>query len=192
MKPAATLSHNNKKGQSMRHDKHGRFAAGFGRVGLSPVHAAWFNLLIANKGRSQPLRITKDSDATYSSPRRNEVIIDEATSWKIRKLMHKTVVSGTARSIFRKKRYRKIASEVGGKTGTLTSHELKAQIRWFVGLTPYEDPEIIVSSVTVMDGDSNLSGAELAAEGFYQYYQSKAEKEKLRMHSLSSEKTKGL
>lgn len=161
----------------------GRFAAGFGRVGLSPVHAAWFNLLIANKGRSQPLRISKDSEARLSSSDTNEIIIDEATSWKMRQLMHKTVVSGTARSVFRKKRYRQIASEVGGKTGTLTSQELKAQIRWFAGLMPYEDPEIIVSSVTVVDGGSSLSGAELAAEGFYLYYQEKAEKEKMRLHS---------
>jgi cell division protein FtsI/penicillin-binding protein 2 len=169
----------------------GRFAAGFGRVGLSPVHAAWFNLLIANKGKAQALRINKDENSTFTEEVKSQAIIDEATSWKIRQIMHKTVVSGTARGVFHRKRYRKLLSQVGGKTGTLTSHELKAQITWFAGLMPYENPEIIVSSVVVVDSDRwHIRGVDLAAEAFYQWFTLKAEKEKAVLQSLSSEKRK--
>ncbi len=171
----------------------GRFAAGFGRVGLSPVHAAWVNLLIANKGRAQPLRITKNEDATYTSETRNESIIDEATSWKIRQIMHKTVVSGTAHHAFRKHKYRNILAHVGGKTGSLTSQELNAKVTWFAGLMPYEDPEVIVSSVVVLDPKGwNIRGADLAAEALYQWSQLKIEREKLRMQTLSQQKNKDL
>ena len=35
----------------------GKYSAGFGLVGLSPVHAAWLNLIIARDGQAIPLRI---------------------------------------------------------------------------------------------------------------------------------------
>lgn len=168
----------------------GRFAAGFGRVGMSPVHAAWFNLLIANKGHAQPLRITKDHEVGFTEDNDHQQIIDEATSWKIRQIMHKTVVSGTARGVFHRKRYRKILPQVGGKTGTLTSQELKAQITWFAGLMPYENPEIIVSSVVVVDGERwHIRGPDLAAEAFYLW--SLEKENKARLQSLSEERNKG-
>ena len=172
----------------------GRFAAGFGRVGLSPVHAAWFNLLIANKGQPQPLRITTSPNVILTSEIRSHTGLDEATSWKIRQIMHKTVVSGTARGVFHRKRYRKIMPFVGGKTGTLTSQELKAQVTWFAGLMPYENPEVIVSSVVVLDGDKwRIRGPDLAAEAFYQWLLLKNDEEpKLRLQSLSEPPRKGL
>ena len=35
----------------------GRFAAGFGLVGLSAVHGAWFSIAMANDGKSMPMRL---------------------------------------------------------------------------------------------------------------------------------------
>ncbi len=170
----------------------GRFAAGFGRVGLSPMHAAWFNLLIANKGRPQPLRITTSPNAILTTELKDQVGLDEATTWKIRQIMHKTVVSGTARGVFHRKRYRDIMPLVGGKTGTLTSQELKAQVTWFAGMMPYKDPKFIVSSVVVLDAERwHIRGPDLAAEAFF-LAQKTDEAAKVRLQSLSKASEKGL
>ena len=156
----------------------GRFAAGFGRVGMSPVHAAWIFNTLANKGRAQALRITRGERPVMSGSVQEAPIIDEQTSWQIRQIMHKTVVSGSARGSFHRRRYRGILPHVGGKTGSLTSQELKARITWFAGLMPYENPEVIVSSVVVIDGNRwKIRGPDLAAEAFYQWSLWKAENE---------------
>jgi cell division protein FtsI/penicillin-binding protein 2 len=154
----------------------GRFGAGFGRVGLSPVHAAWLNLLIANNGRVKPLRITKGDDVSFTSSFNLTPIIEEETTWQMREIMHKTVVSGTARHAFRGRRFNEVRSLVGGKTGSLTSQELKARVTWFAGMMPYQNPEIIVSSVVVADGNKwVIRGADLAAEAFYLWFQENKE-----------------
>lgn len=150
----------------------GRFAAGFGRVGMSPIHAAWFNLTIANKGQTQQLRISADNNLINLGPFQTQTMMDEETSLKIRRISHQTVQYGTARAAFHRKRFRLIAPYVGGKTGTLNSQELKAQITWFTGSMPFENPEVIVSSVVALEnGRWRIRGADLAAEALFQWSQ---------------------
>lgn len=165
----------------------GRFAAGFGRVGLSTMHAAWVNLVIANDGRSLPLLIKKYENGLDPVETDEAPILDAQTSWKMRQIMHKTALNGTARSVFHRPRYRELLPHVGGKTGTLTSPELKAQVTWFVGPYPYENPKIIVSSVVVINGTWHIRGADLAAEALKLWLQEETEKER-KLQALSSGK----
>lgn len=168
----------------------GSFAAGFGRVGLSTVHAAWFSLLIANNGRPLPLRITRDDTIPLTNQLDDNSIIDAETSLQIRQMMKATVMTGTAHKAFGGKRYKMIRHLAGGKTGSLSSLELKSQeisprVTWFVGLMPYDNPEVVVSAVAVAE-DYHHTGAFFAAEALYQWYQLNYGKANARLSSSSS------
>lgn len=164
----------------------GRFAAGFGTVGLSAVHAAWLNLAIANDGKPMPLRIfARDGFSPLTAAREN--FFDEETSHKMRLMMHKTVSYGTARGTFRKRRYRKLVEHVGGKTGSLTVHTPQGRITWFAGLMPIDKPEVIVSSVVLNDGNKwHIRGPDLAAEALWLWFQQRNYQfEKDRLESIT-------
>lgn len=146
----------------------GRYAAGFGKVGLSPMHAAWINLVIARNGHSLPLTIFSDRDPTirYGTGFKNQQIISEPGSLKIRKMMQTTVRSGTASSAFRKWGMRSIKRTAGGKTGTLNSQNPDGLATWFAGLMPWDEPEIVVIALVVNGQRWIIKGSHLAAEAF--------------------------
>ena len=146
----------------------GRYAAGFGNVGLSPMHAAWINLVIARDGQSVPLKIFSDQDPTrafqggFESPH----LIPAAGSLKLRKMMHTTVRSGTAASAFRQPGMGHIKRQAGGKTGTLSCQNPEGLATWFSGMMPWRSPEIVVSSLVVNGQRWIIKGSHLAAEAF--------------------------
>ena len=138
----------------------GTYYAGFGNIGLSPLHALWIALTIANNGQSKPLtlhRTTKQHNNALP-------LFSHNTAIKLKQYMHSTVQSGTSSSVFNKKRYKKLKSRTGGKTGSLSSKYPKGKINWFIGLYPYKNPQIAVSSIVVYNNKWTIKATHLAAE----------------------------
>ena len=143
----------------------GQYAAGFGRVGMSAMHAAWLHLVIANGGKMKQLQIKRSS----SPPVATMPILSANTSAKLIAIMRGTVNGGTASYAFRSHRYHGLRSAVGGKTGTLYSSALGGTATWFTGLMPVTDPQVIVSAVVVIPHAWIIKGPSLAAEAFWAY-----------------------
>ncbi len=149
----------------------GRFAAGFGYVGISAVHAASMMLTIANHGVAHPIRVFADTplaDKNLSEER----IFSEETAADLLSIMDASVrtFGGTASGAFRRGKTRRLRNKVGGKTGTLTGKSPKGITTWFAGMMPIQNPQIIVAAVVILDGDKwYIKGPNLAAEAFWTY-----------------------
>ncbi len=153
-------------------DTVGRFAAGFGDVGLSAIHEAWINLSIANDGKALPVILFQDSiknQIIESNPALHPTLFSKQTAQTMRALMTATVRGGTARSAFRKPRYHEFYSETGGKTGTLNVRLPQGVGNWFAGMTPIEKPEVVVVAFVLLEGRWVLRASALAAEAFWAY-----------------------
>lgn len=154
----------------------GLYAAGFGGVGLSAVHAAWLFTGLARGGEAIPLRLFSDAP----EPRGDEIerILSQEASVKLKTLLHSTTLSGTARGAFSKKKYRNqgLQDLVGGKTGTLTGRNPVGKTTWFVGMMPLDDPEVVVAAVVVTGNKWVIKATNAAAEALSLYIK-KQEKE---------------
>ncbi len=142
----------------------GRFSAGFGRVGLSAIHAAWLYLIVANDGVVNPLNLISTNLQPAKIPYQR--LYSAETGIKLRSMLQGTVRSGTASSIFRKKPYSSLRFLAGGKTGTLQSLAPSGLTTWFAGLMPYNDPQVVVAAVVINDNRWVIKGPHLAAEAF--------------------------
>ncbi len=152
----------------------GKFAAGFGAVGLSAVHAAWQYMTIANDGMSMPVHIFKKSTWASSGDQVKSRVIESETALNLRKIMDATVLNGTASSAFNRGRLRSLKVSVGGKTGTLTGNNPQGLTTWFAGLYPLEDPEIAVASVVMLQDLWHFKATNLAAASIMAYSDYKA------------------
>lgn len=141
----------------------GRFAAGFGRVGMSAVHAAWLNLVIANEGEVKPLRLSKSSPVSAYQHAR---LMRPETSHKLLPMMNRTVQGGTASYAFRQRGYRHLRPLVYGKTGTLTGVSPAGTTTWFAGMYRRDQAELVVAAVVVNGSKWVIKGPHLAAEAF--------------------------
>jgi len=173
----------------------GRFAAGFGYVGMSAVHSAWMNLAIANNGVKKDLHLFKrslkvnqgDPNTLVLSAKalKDQQLISVDTALKIRSIMDATVRGGTASFAFRRGKHRRLRNFVGGKTGTLTGHAPKGVTTWFTGMMPLDEPQVVVAAVVVLDKLWHIKGPNLAAEAFWAYKNMiKKKEEKLKMKPL--------
>ncbi len=142
----------------------GRFAAGFGPVGLSAAHGAWFSVAMANDGEVKPLSIFADTPAMDTTA--FEPLYSPEVGKVFRDIMSRTTTKGTATATFRKRPYRHLAGLVGGKTGTLTGDAPRGLTTWFTGMMPLNDPQIVVAAVVVVGDRWLFKGTQLAAEGF--------------------------
>ncbi len=149
----------------------GRFAAGFGHVGISPMHGAWMANVIANRGQLKPIRILRQSTDDSPNKLTNTPIYSEQTATKLMEMMRSTVHGGTATQTFGRGRYREIAREVGGKTGTLTGRTPAGLTSLFIGLYPVSAPKIAVSSVVVLEDRFHFKAPQLAAEAILSWKQ---------------------
>ncbi len=150
----------------------GRFAAGFGHVGISPMHGAWMATLIANGGVPKPIKLLRqpgDESAQNGTP-----IYSPQTGKRLMDMMRSTIHGGTASQTFGRGRYRSIAHEVGGKTGTLTGRTPAGLTSLFIGLYPVSAPRIAVSSVVVLEDRYYFKAPQLAAEAIITWKQQKA------------------
>ncbi len=149
----------------------GRFAAGFGKVGLSAAHAAWIMTAIANKGNPRPLRLFRDTKV--AAPIESMRLYSDQTSDRLTQILDASVKGGTASFAFRRGKYRKLHDFVGGKTGTLTGSSPKGLTTWFAGLAPTTAPEVVVASVVMLDDHWHIKAPNLAAEGFWAFFDQK-------------------
>jgi cell division protein FtsI/penicillin-binding protein 2 len=161
----------------------GRFAAGFGQVGLSTAHAASMMLAIAGKGVSVPLLLWADTPAaegaangaaegtengtTEGAPQR---LFQASTAERLKAVMAETVKRGTAAFAFRRGKYRALREIAGGKTGTLTGASPKGLTTWFAGMVPLEEPEIVVAAVAMLEDRWVVKAPNIAAEAMRAYY----------------------
>ncbi len=147
----------------------GKFAAGFGSVGISAVHAAWQYMAIANDGLSMPVHIFKDTPNGDLS-KDGVKSIEKETAVNLRSLMEGTVLAGTASNAYKRGRLKLLRTEVGGKTGTLTGSNPQGLTTWFAGMYPIESPEISVAAVVMLENLWKFKASNLAAESIMAYY----------------------
>jgi penicillin-binding protein A len=153
----------------------GRFAAGFGNVNTSAVHAAWNMAVIGNSGRTMPVRIFSDTPIPQFDTMPSAITKD--TSEKLLEIMDSTVRGGTATNAFKRPRYRKFRDFVGGKTGTLTGSTPKGVTTWFTGVVPLNNPEIAIAAVVVLDQRWHIKAPNLAAEAVWAFYDYKTKEQ---------------
>jgi penicillin-binding protein A len=146
----------------------GRFAAGFGFVGINAVHAAWLMMPIANDGRAVPFQLFAGKEPTLT-PNPYDQLFSQKTAHKMLKMMDATVLGGTSSFAFRRGKHRKLRKLVAGKTGTLTGKSPRGLTTWFAGVYPKDDPEIVVSAVVVLKDLWFIKGPHLAAEAIWAF-----------------------
>jgi len=154
----------------------GRFAAGFGYVGISAMHATWITMAIANDGLAKPLRLfkkpvseTKDAALNLFAKSGIRRLINPDTAAEIRGIMDATIRDGTSSFAFRRGKHRQLRFITGGKTGTLTGYSPKGVTTWFTGMMPLDRPEVVVTAVVVLDDLWHIKGPNLAAEALLMY-----------------------
>lgn len=155
-------------------------AAGFGDVGLSPLHGAMIGAAIANDGvMMAPCMIdtVRDADGTpiyQCEPKVFATAIAPETAASLREMMAMAVIKGTSRKAFRVKR-REVSLRgitIGGKTGSLTGEDPPGKYSWFVGMAPMEDPEIVVAAMIINQPKWHIKASQAAKEGFAAYFRS--------------------
>jgi len=154
-------------------------AAGFGKVGLSPLHAALIGAAIANDGLMMtPCLVDDVRDPLGRSlyrcrSRALDHPISAETAEALREMMGKTVRKGTVRKVFRRRRREKPLRgiSVGGKTGSLRGKNPRGRYSWFIGMAPLEDPEIVVAAMIVNDPVWRIIAPQVAKEGLTAYFE---------------------
>lgn len=150
----------------------GRFAAGFGNVGISAIHAAWLMLVNAHEGRGMPIRLFRNTPVPQLDGDTGR-IYSANTARRLLNIMDATVHGGTGQTTFSRGKYAKLRDIVGGKTGTLTGRSPQGLTTLFTGLAPIEQPEIAVASIVILDRHWRIKATTLAAEGFQAYFERK-------------------
>ena len=139
-------------------------ACGFNRNTLiSPVHGAMITAVVVNSGvLIEPTIVEKISNLSgkeiyHTSTKKINCVISSDVSKEVKKLMHKTVTSGTARKSFLGYRRDKILKRlfIGGKTGSINnSKSYNIRYDWFVGFAEEKNgKEKLVVSVVVAHKD---------------------------------------
>lgn len=146
----------------------GRTAAGFGNVGISPVHAAALVSGIANGGYlPRPMLIDRVVSETgellyLGHPEVANRIMRPETSQTILEMMESTVKVGTSRREFYAGKAQKLPGiSVAAKTGTLSGTNPKGINRWFIATAPVEDPKIALAVIVVDPNRPGLSPSRL-------------------------------
>ncbi len=148
----------------------GKYAAGFGRVGISALHAAWLHLVIASGGKLRRLKILQHNVAAGENiTSAAKQLLDKKTSAALLRIMAGTVNGGSATYAFRSRKYRRLRRLIGGKTGTLYSKALSGINTWFAGLMPIANPRVAVAAIVVIPNAWIIKGPNLAAEAFWAY-----------------------
>ena len=154
--------------------------AGFGEVGLSPLHGAMIGAAIANDGvMMTPCMVDQVRDADGAElyrcvPKVFSEAVSAQTAQALREMMAMTVISGTSRKAFRMKRRQASLRgiTIGGKTGSLTGEDPPGKYSWFVGLAPLEEPEIAIAAMVINQPKWRIKASQVAKEGFATYFQS--------------------
>ena len=156
-------------------------ASGFNRqTTLSPLHAAVIASAVVNDGVPvEPTlveRIVDDrNEPVYRTrPHFLEAAVSKQTAHVLQQLMHATVVSGTARKIFRGHRRNKVLSrlELGGKTGSIYNRDHDARFDWYVGYAKEKkgSEKIVVSVVVAHEEYIGIRAGQYARMAIEHYF----------------------
>lgn len=133
-----------------------RTAAGFGKVTLSPIHAAAMMAGIANDGvlpRPSLVErvVSREGAVVYQSrPTFVQRLVQPQTADSLMQMMEYTTTIGTSRREFmRKSRPILGGIRVAAKTGTLRGQNPTGINNWFVAAAPIDEPRIALSVIVV-------------------------------------------
>ncbi len=122
-----------------------RNATGFIGSSLSPLGAAYLAYVVANGGRTLPLRLFDTDTNSAVSAADSFAAIRPETAGILRRMMEVTVRRGTCWRAFHDEQGRPYLPHVSvaGKTGTLGEQD--TTYSWFIGFAPSQRPEIAIS-----------------------------------------------
>lgn len=154
-------------------------AAGFGEIGLSPLHAALVAAALSHDGvMMAPCLVDRvqkaDGETLYACvPHPHARLVSPETARTIREMMALTITSGTSRKAFHNGSgapgLRDI--RIGGKTGSLTGSNPPGKNSWFIGMAPLSSPEIAVAALVVNHPDRwKIKASAVAREGLVAYF----------------------
>lgn len=153
-----------------------RTAAGFGRVNLSPLHAALITASIANRGiMMRPFIVDRVEDSKGTVLYRAEVMeykqaVLPGTAQSLMTMMQETTTNGTAKRYFKEMLSRRFPGiEIAGKTGTLRGLDPEGTYFWFVAALPAKDPELVVSALVIDPGYRGVKGTLIASRFIARY-----------------------
>ena len=165
-------------------------ASGFNRqTTISPIHGAVIVSAVVNGGIPvEPTLVDRIVDDADNPVYRTETrflpaAVSSKTADVLNQLMTATVVSGTAKKVFRGHRRNKVLSrlKLGGKTGSIYNRAHDARFDWFVGFaTEKKGSEKMVISVMVAHeeyiGTRAGQYARMAIEHYFKDYFAKKER----------------
>jgi cell division protein FtsI/penicillin-binding protein 2 len=133
-----------------------RAGAGFGKILISPIHAAMMGASVANDGvmmRPYIIESIKDKKGNFLYSAQKEFFgktVKPETARKLIRMMRKTPDFGTMRKAFSKRKWRKLIKkfDVAGKTGSITWGPPKLRYEWSLGIAPAIEPSICFISLT--------------------------------------------
>lgn len=156
-------------------------ASGFNRdTRLSALHGALMAAAIVNGGRLPQPRIVEDiySENGHRLYSGTSGILDTAVSVAgaaaIRKMMQKTVATGTCRKIFHPYRRDRVLSQliIGGKSGSIDNRDHDARYDWFVGFATDKKQEktIAIAAVVAHQKYIGVRAGDYARYAIKQYF----------------------
>ena len=146
-------------------------AAGFGKVKLSPLHAALIAAAVGNGGVAFEPSLIEEVDGEPFKANGTSRLLKQETAAALRDMMKYTVTEGTATASFRE-RGRSVLGDiaVAGKTGSMSNHQRPyMDYSWFVGFAPADDPKIAVAAVIVNGLKWRIHAPYVAREAFRAY-----------------------
>lgn len=158
-----------------------RAAAGFWHTHLSPMHAAMIIQSIAQGGALlRPYIVDRVIDSGGKVVYRSKTkylshTVSTETANQLKKALVYTTEFGTARKAFRDRRgrYHLPGIKVSGKTGTLTGVKPYRAYTWFVGLAPYEHPEVAIAVLVVNEPKWRIKAPQMSALILKKYFEKK-------------------
>jgi cell division protein FtsI/penicillin-binding protein 2 len=148
-------------------------AAGFGDVGLSPLHGAMIASMIANGGVMMAPRmverVTSGGKEVYTF--KEESLgrsLRPETADQLSQMMIQTIRKGTSRHAFSGWDPDIL---VGGKTGTLEGDNPPGDYNWFVGMAPINGARIAVAALVINRQLWHIKASYVAKEGLKAYFQ---------------------
>ena len=145
---------------------------GQGFVQATPVQLALATSAIANHGTLFKARVVKNITDNADGLVKNmepEVLsknfVDSESLEIIRRAMHETIVSGSARSLSA------LPGSAGGKTGTAQTGIGHNTHAWFTVFAPYEDPKIVLTILVENGGEGSSVAVPIARDVLEWYLQ---------------------
>jgi peptidoglycan glycosyltransferase len=157
-----------------------RTAAGFWRSTLSPLHGALLAAAIANDGTLPTPRLVRRvlSPRGLAVEAPPEPAFSQATTpahaRALRRMLGRTVASGTARAAFREWPERLRHIRVAGKTGTLRDRAQGIEYTWFVGFAPVEAPTVAFAFLVGNDEKVYARASHVAAQVLAAHFDAEA------------------